>query len=209
MDGLLLDSERLARRAFEEACAGVGAEVAPDLYERCIGTSWEATRALLSDAVGSAAAYAELDRTWARHYQALIDAGELSLKPGARHLLETLEAVGIPCGLATSTRRALATAKLSRTGILTHFSCLICGGETPRGKPHPDPYLAAVAGLGVLPPETWALEDSENGVRSAHAAGLRVFQVPDLVPPSAALLELGHTVVDDLFDIVRRLAQES
>lgn len=205
MDGLLLDSERLARRAFDEACAAGGFEVAPAVYERCIGSSWEETRLRLTEALGSADAYAELDRVWERRYQVLIEAGELTVKPGARELLASLEAAGIPRGLATSTRRPMATAKLSRTGILSHFSCLICGGETSRGKPHPDPYLAAVAGLGTRAAETWALEDSENGVRAAHAAGLRVFQVPDLVAPSVALNELGHTVVENLFDVLDHL----
>lgn len=206
MDGLLLDSERLARLAFEDACAELDIHIEPAVYERCIGSSWEATRTLLTEVLGSEDVYTELDRVWDRSYRMRIDAGQLGLKPGARALLRALETAGIPRAVATSTRRPMATAKLTRTGILPFFACLICGGETARGKPHPDPYLAAVAALRTPPAETWALEDSENGVRSARAAGLTVIQVPDLVDPSEELRGLGHRVVDDLFAVQALLA---
>lgn len=207
MDGLLLDSERLARDAFEEACADIAATVAPEIYLRCIGSSWDATRVVLTEALGSAERYESLSRRWEERYQARIDAGEVQLKPGARELIAALEAASIPRAVATSTLRPTATAKLAGAGILPSFACLICGGETPRGKPHPDPYLAAVAGLGTPAHLTWALEDSENGVRSANAAGLHVIQVPDLVAPSVELLALGHAVADSLHDVLEVLLQ--
>lgn len=205
MDGLLLDSERLARAAFEEACQALGFAVPAETYLRCIGASWQETRVVLTEALGSAERYEVLSGRWESGYQARIDAGEVQLKPGARELLEDLESAGIPRAVATSTLRPTATRKLAGAGILSMFSCLICGDETPRGKPHPDPYLAAVAGLGTPAHRTWALEDSENGVRAANAAGLQVFQIPDLVPPSAELRSLGHTVAASLLDMLEVL----
>lgn len=205
MDGLLLDSERLARAAFEEACEALGFAVPAETYVRCIGASWQETRVVLTEALGSAERYDVLSGRWETGYQARIDAGEVQLKPGARELLEALESAGIPRAVATSTRRPTATRKLAGAGILATFSCLICGDETPRGKPYPDPYLAAVAGLGVPAHKTWALEDSEHGVRAARAAGLQVFQIPDLVPPSPELREIGHRVADSLFEVLEVL----
>lgn len=205
MDGLLLDTERLALSAFEDACAAVGADVDPGVYRRCIGSNWETTRTILTEALGSAAACDRLDVAWQRRYDALIDAGALTCKPGATDLLEALAGRGVRTALATSTRRATAEHKLAATGLIHHFQVLICGGETPRGKPHPDPFLAAVGALGVAPARCWALEDSENGVRAAVAAGLVVFQVPDLVPPTDELRRLGHRVVADLMTVRRLL----
>jgi HAD superfamily hydrolase (TIGR01509 family) len=205
MDGLLLDSERLAREAFDEACRVVGVEVEPEVYARCIGSNREATAAILVDVLGSQAVYGELDRHWDERYQSLINGGAVALKPGALELLTALTSYGIPRALATSTARPRATLKLQRAGVISYFSCLICGGETDRGKPHPDPYLAAVTALGTPPGASWALEDSENGVRAAEAAGLRVFQVPDLVAPSEALRGLGHRVAADLFEVLDEL----
>lgn len=208
MDGLLLDSERLARDAFEEACTALAFRVPGEVYLRCIGASWDATRDVLTAVLGSAERYEALDRRWQDAYQARIDAGEVMLKSGVMELLAALQEAGVPRAVATSTRRPIATVKLAGVGVLERFSCLICGGETPRGKPYPDPYLAAVAGLGTPAHLTWALEDSENGVRAALAAGLQVFQVPDLVPPSKQLRDLGHTVVASLHDLVELLRQQ-
>jgi HAD superfamily hydrolase (TIGR01509 family) len=205
MDGLLLDSERLAREAFDAACRIVGVRVDAEVYARCIGSNRAATARILTAALASEAAYAELDRHWEERYHARISTAAVALKPGALELLEALEGYGIPRGLATSTSRPRTTLKLERADVISFFSCLICGGETERGKPHPDPYLAAVTALGTLPDATWALEDSENGVRAAHAAGLQVFQIPDLVVPSEALRGLGHRVAPDLFEVLDEL----
>jgi HAD superfamily hydrolase (TIGR01509 family) len=201
MDGLLLDSERVAREAFLEACELFGVVVDDAVYARCIGSTPAGTRAVLRDALGPGFDYGAFDRRWDDRYRRRLDAAPVDLKPGAMELLEDLATLGIPRGLATSTGRSLATRKLADAGVISHFACLICGGETSRGKPFPDPYLAAVSALGVRAESAWALEDSENGVRSAHAAGLEVIQVPDLVAPSAELLALGHAVVGSLFDV--------
>lgn len=205
MDGLLLDSERLAREAFFEACRMVGVDVDDDVYARCIGSTREDTAQLLSEALGSRDLHGELDRCWDELYQTRIAASAVPLKAGARELLDALARYDIPRALATSTDRATATLKLERAAVISSFSCLICGGETDRGKPHPDPYLAAVTALGAPPESTWALEDSAHGVRSAHAAGLRVFQIPDLVPPPPDLEGLGHHVAADLFQVLDEL----
>jgi beta-phosphoglucomutase-like phosphatase (HAD superfamily) len=61
--------------------------------------------------------------------------------------------------------------------------------------------MIAVAKLGVIPRECWALEDSENGVRSALGAGCVVFQIPDLAPVSAPLTTLGQTILNSLADV--------
>ncbi len=205
MDGLLLDSERAARDVFFEACGELGIHVDDHVYACCIGATREETVRLLCEALGSEAAYTALERRWDELYEHRITTVPPLLKPGARELLDALESYRVPRALATSTARPRATGKLERAGVLGSFSCLICGGETHRGKPYPDPYLAAVTALGTTPRESWALEDSEHGVRAAHAAGLRVFQVPDLVPPSDSLVTLGHRVVADLYDVLDEL----
>lgn len=205
MDGLLLDSERLARETFEAACTSLGLALDGDVYLRCVGSTEEATAAVLTEVLASEAAYLELQRHWNDLYHQRIESAPVALKPGALELLRALEDYGIPRALATSTRRPRATLKLERAGLLRYFTCLICGGETDRGKPHPDPYLAAVTALGTRPAESWALEDSEHGVRAARTAGLTVFQVPDLVAPSEELTALGHRVVADLFEVLGEL----
>ncbi|HEX7034534.1 MAG TPA: HAD family phosphatase [Pseudomonadales bacterium] len=205
MDGLLLDSERLARETFELACERLGLAVDPEAYLRCVGSTEEDTARILTEVLASESAYRELHRHWNALYHERIETAPVALKAGALELLRALDGYGIPRALATSTRRPRATLKLERAGVLGYFTCLICGGETDRGKPYPDPYLAAVTALGTRPSETWALEDSEHGVRSARTAGLTVFLVPDLIAPGPALASLEPRVVNDLFEVLGEL----
>ncbi len=202
MDGLLLDTERRYEEAFVAACGELGFTVAQETYLRCLGTDAATTRAILGKALGHPDRYAALERRWLDLYDKVANARPAEPKRGALDLLDALRRHRIPTGLATSTARSEAVHHLRQAGLLGEFSCLICGGETPRGKPHPDPYLAASAALGMPPAACWALEDSDNGVRSAHAAGLTVFQVPDVLRPSSEVLRLGHHVAEDLFEVL-------
>lgn len=204
MDGLLLDSERLARDLFLASCRDLGVHVDPGLYLRCVGTTPEATAELLGAVLG-AERYGVLEALWSQRYsQAVRDHG-VPCKPGAEAVLARLGDLGIPCALATSTRREIAEIKLRHAGLLDCFAVLVCGGETARGKPHPDPYLAAVAALGLEARDCWACEDSDNGVRAACGAGLKVFQVPDLAQPAPEVARLGQRILPSLDDLLRML----
>ncbi|MBX3706605.1 MAG: HAD family phosphatase [Pseudomonadales bacterium] len=205
MDGLLLDSERLALEAFLRAGAEFGWTPDLDVYRRCVGSTYEATARLLEPLLPDGLAYANFDARWSAVYGELLDAGLLEVKPGAVELLTLLAERDVPRALATSTRRALAEHKLALSGLAGFLPHRVCGGETVRGKPHPDPYLAALGLLGTPAAATWACEDSDNGVRAAHAAGLHVIQVPDLVEPGPEVRNLGHLILDDLHAVRARL----
>lgn len=201
MDGLLLDSERLAREAFVKACEDLGFEADLVTYHQCIGSTHGKTRELLMSAYGENFPYDAIDERWHGHYHARLAEGPVPVKTGALDLLEHLRERTVPMALVTSTRRETALEKLEATALLEFFSCLICGGETERGKPDPDPYLEAADRLSQAPEYCWALEDSSNGVRAAVSAGCTVFQVPDLVLPPDELRDLGHRIVDTLHEV--------
>jgi beta-phosphoglucomutase-like phosphatase (HAD superfamily) len=76
-----------------------------------------------------------------------------------------------------------------------------------RGKPNPDLYLHAARALGIAPARCLALEDSYNGVRAAHAAGMTVVMVPDLLPPTDEMRSLCRAIVPDLHDVAAALAR--
>lgn len=201
MDGLLLDSERLARDAFVRACVELGWPADLVAYHRCIGSTYRQTEEILRQAYGPDFPYEAVDERWSSHYHARLAEGPVPVKPGAVALLECLAARSVPVVLVTSTRRPTAEEKLAATGLLGFFERLICGGETTRGKPHPDPYLSAAGVLSLAPQRCWAVEDSANGVRSAFDAGCTVFQVPDLVAPTTEVRELGHRIVSTLHEV--------
>lgn len=121
-------------------------------------------------------------------------AEELPWRPGAPELLGQCVAAGIPCVLVTMSWRRLADALIA-SAPTGSFAASVAGDEVSNGKPHPEPYLAAAATLGVDPTQCVAIEDSPTGVASALAAGCATLGVPHVVPVAAAP---GLTLVDSL-----------
>jgi len=91
---------------------------------------------------------------------------------------------------------------LERAGLARSFVATVSSEEVARGKPAPDVYLAAAAALGVDPSRAVAIEDSANGIRSAHAAAMTVVAVPNRdFPPAPDALALAAVRIDGLEEL--------
>ena len=206
MDGLMLDTEPLAARAWTDAAALIGVEFDHAVTARLIGRNFPDCTALIHAHHGDGYPVDALMRAWHGAYDAIVEREGIALKPGLTDLLAWLEAQSIPKAVATSTRRSRAQAKLVHTGLVERFAALVGGDEIARGKPAPDIYVEAAARLGVAPQDCVALEDSEPGIRAALAAGMMPIMVPDLAPPSPALLAHAPLVLASLFEVRAHLA---
>src|SRR5262249_38623360 len=123
--------------------------------------------------------------------------GPLEPLAGIPDLLATLAADGIPLAVASNAPAAFLDGVLERIGIRDRFAAVVSAETAGRPKPAPDPYRAACEALGADPARSVAVEDSEVGVRSARAAGLRVIGVgPDLPPDHPTLLVHARSVAD-------------
>jgi HAD superfamily hydrolase (TIGR01509 family) len=120
---------------------------------------------------------------------------ELPLIDGAVDAVRRLAAV-FPLAVASSSNRPLIETVLETAGIADLFAVTVSSEEVPRGKPAPDVYLEATRRLGVEPARAAAIEDSANGLRAAHAAGLRVVALPNAqYPPAPDALALADAVI--------------
>jgi len=198
MDGLLLDTERVALESFNEACRSFGLPEHPAVFQQCVGVNGARARQVIEQGLGHAVPPEVFWTAWDRFYHAAHARQPIQVKRGAIALLERLSAWQMPMGVATSTRVAQATSKLTDAGLASYFSTIVGGDQVERSKPHPDIYLRVAHLLEADPTACLALEDSENGVRAAVAAGMTVVQVPDLQAPSGDLLSLGHIVLETL-----------
>jgi HAD superfamily hydrolase (TIGR01509 family) len=108
-------------------------------------------------------------------------ASHVPWRPGARELLESLGAAGVPCALVTMSWTSLTETFLANVPSDT-FDVVVTGDRVSRGKPHPDPYLQAVQLLEVDAGRCVAVEDSPTGAASATAAAVPTLVVPHLVP---------------------------
>ena len=201
MDGLLLDTERISLAAFNDACGCFGLADHTAVFIRCVGGTHAHTLQVLQEGLGEQVDHLDFAATWGAKFTERTTARPIPLKQGAVQLLERLSGRRLPLAVATSTTSAEADQWLRATGIRHHFDAIVGGDQVDRSKPHPDTYLKAAAALGQSPQRCLALEDSENGVRAAVSAGMTVIQIPDLVPVSPALRQLGHTVLASLDEV--------
>jgi HAD superfamily hydrolase (TIGR01509 family) len=132
-------------------------------------------------------------------------ATELPIIAGAVDAVARL-AAHLRLGLASSSPRRLIDAVLTRSGMAEHFEISVSTEEVEAGKPSPAVYLEAVRRLAVPAARTAAVEDSSNGLRSAHAAGLAVVALPhDAFPPSPDALALASVQVHSLAELTPQL----
>ncbi len=202
MDGLLLDSERLSMRALVEAGAALGADLPLAFCYSMIGCPMDTCAAMVLAREG---ADFPVDRLVALHETILagfVEDGLLATRPGAEALLDALERLGLKRAVVTSSARGRATHHLQKAGLLHRFGQLVSRDDVSRGKPDPEPYLLAARLLEASPSSCLALEDSHNGVRAAHAAGIRVIMIPDLLPPNPEMQEKAWRVLPDLHAVV-------
>ncbi len=200
MDGLLIDTEAAARDAFLAATALHGHDVPMEVYGRMIGTPGVVSREILQAHVGPGVSIEDLWSTWDGHYEALMDAG-VSLKAGVVELLDHLDVAGLPRAIATSSPHEHVRQQLGHHGLTERFHAVIARGDYKRGKPNPDPYLKAAERLGVMAAHCLALEDSHNGVRAAHGAGMMTVMVPDLLDPTEEMRSLCVRIADSLHEV--------
>lgn len=208
MDGLMLDTESLARATWFQTMREFGYPLTDDIYLQVLGTTGARTLLIFQDAFGD---NIPVEAMYARK-QALLDeaieAGQIVVKPGLIPLLDQLDAWRLPKAVGSSTARALVLKKLGavEVGLAERFDAIVGGDEVAHGKPAPDIFLEAARKLAVSPANCVVLEDSDNGVRAAHAAGMRVIMVPDLKPPADDVLPLVYRVAPTLADAAVVLA---
>jgi HAD superfamily hydrolase (TIGR01509 family) len=207
MDGLMLDTETLAMRAWHETAAALGVEFDAGLCLCLIGHNFAACAQLIRTHYANGYPVDALLGGWHVAYDAIVAREGVALKAGVHELLDWLDAERLPRAIATSTRRARAESKLVQAGLLARFDALVGGDEVAHGKPAPDIYLEAARRLAVEPAHCVVLEDSEPGVRAGLAAGMTVIMVPDLVEPSAALAAQCRHVARSLHEARAHLAR--
>jgi len=200
MDGLLVDTETLFRDAMMEVTARHGRDLPLSVFLRMVGLPREDSRAVAMTHFGEGFDYEPWIAEVTEAAHARLEVG-VAVKTGVTELLDDLEAAGIPCAVATSSGHTSVELQLGPNGLLRRFQAVVAAGDYVRGKPAPDPFLEAARRLGVDPVDCLALEDSHNGVRAAHAAGMMTVMVPDLLEATDEMRDLCITIARTLHDV--------
>jgi len=200
LDGVLVDSEERWDEARRELVADRGGTWTEEATHAMLGMSSKEWSAYVRDELGVPMTAAEInDAVVARLLEGY--RRELPLLPGA---VEAVRALGArwPLGLASSSNAPVIALVLAETGLDEVIRAWVSSEEVARGKPAPDVYLEAADRLGVAPERCVAVEDSSNGIRSAHAAGMAVVAVPmRAFPPAPDALALAAATVAGIADV--------
>ena len=195
LDGTLIDTERLAMSATVSAFSAMGFLVEQDFLHSLVGKDMPTGERMIADRF-PLLDLKDLDRRVALAINQELLTG-MPLKPGVHDLLAK---IGQPKAIVTSSSRNGAVRKVTQAGLMDVFEHLITLDDVKRAKPAPDPYLLAAQRLGVAPARCLVFEDSEVGAEAAHAAGMRVVQVPDQVPSKG---RFAHHLAIDLLSGAR------
>ena len=198
MDGVMLDSEKLYVRFWCEAAQSLGF---PMKKEHALGIRSLARVFAVKKLQGWFGTEFDYDSVRNKRIELMdkyVAENGIEAKSGAKELLIWLKQNGYKTALATATPVDRASLYLKQVGLLEFFDVICSAREVKRGKPEPDIYLLAAKRLGLAPGECMALEDSQNGVRSAFAAGCKTVLVPDLDNPENELKGCLYAVADNL-----------
>ena len=205
LDGTLTDTEKYYQKAWPQALEHFGYKCEPwmPLEFRSLGRPYAPKR--FKELFGE-----DFDYHTVREYRRglvadIIKEEGIPLKPGAVEILKWLREHGILTCIATANEYERTKGYLTRLGLFDHFDRIICSDMVEHGKPAPDIYAYACQQLELDPGETFAVEDSPNGVTSAYLAGCNVIMVPDLTEPDEELKKKLYARVDTLMDITKLL----
>lgn len=210
LDGVLVESEGVWNVAREDITLQNGGRWPPEAQRAMMGMSSREWSCYMHDELGVAMPPAQISDTVVARLAALYRE-ELPLIAGAREAVVELARVW-PLAVASSANRPLIDLVLKLAHLDDRFVASVSSEEVAHGKPAPEVYLEAARRMGVPASRCAAVEDSSNGLRSAAAAGMMVFAVPNReFPPSADALALAVDVLDSIAELtserIRRVAE--
>ena len=207
MDGLLIDSERMAQEATFVTARLLGHSISEAVALRMIGLGSDALGRMMIAEFGAHFPFDEYQQVWNQQYQERIAKG-VPVKSGVSEALAAVRGAGLRCAVATSTGTYFARHKLEKAGLLANFDVVVGRDTVVHGKPAPDLYLHAANQLGVDAAHCWAFEDSLPGLTAAVASGARAHWVPDLAHIHTHELPSGVETIESLHALCEWLSKD-
>lgn len=205
MDGVLLDTERVSRRAWDIVGERWECPIEEAFLSKLRGGNLEQIKQAFLQRFGEDFAFDSMWQEKRQLFLRMLDEEGVPVKKGAFELISYLKEEKYKIALATGSGRKQAIWNLENVGLDNSFDTIICGDEVTRSKPDPEIFLKAAEGLGVSPWQCLVIEDSLNGIQAALAGGFHVIMVPDLTMPDQSVKQKVDGVLEDLTEVIEFL----
>ncbi|MCC2591599.1 HAD family hydrolase [Chryseobacterium sp. MFBS3-17] len=173
MDGVIVDTEPLHRKAYFKMFEDFGIQVTEDLYSTFTGASTKRVCETLIGHFGLDATHEDLAGIKRRYFKHFFDTDEdFSLLPGVRELIENYHENGTKLVLASSAHMNTINWVFEKFDLDPYFMAKISGADLRESKPHPEIFVKAAELAGEQHEHCMVIEDSTNGIAAAHAAGI-------------------------------------
>lgn len=209
MDGVILDSERVANLAWFEVSKKYNLDLTLEKLHNIKGGTAKRTQGILAKLVGEEKAKKILDEKREIQLEIIKYEGGIKLKKGIVELLKYIKEKDLKCVVATSTRKESAERQLKETGVYSYFDTLVFGDEVVNGKPAPDIFLKACEKMGISTEEAIVIEDSVLGATAANNANIRCFVVEDTIKFTEEENKLAYKKFESLLEVREYLKKES
>jgi len=201
MDGLILDTERIAFRSYKEALKEYGYDFTEAFFLTLVGTNVKLTKELCLNRYGSWFPFDLLYENQNKITDEYIKENGVPLKEGVNELIDYLKENEYKIALATSSDREKVEYLLELVEIKDKFDYIICGNDIVNSKPNPEIFLKVAENLKVEPKECVVIEDSKAGVQAAVNAGMKAINVPDMKKPDNEVKSMAFKIFNSLLDV--------
>lgn len=212
MDGLMFDTERVFAMAWDYVGEKMGLGKAGYMGLKTLGLNVEKSQQVWKEEFGDKYDPVTMRKLTKEFLTKYYSENKVPVKKGLYILLEYLKSAGYKLAVASSSPKWEVEDHMKEAGVLDYFDAIVCGDMVSKSKPEPDIYLKACEALQISTKNTYALEDSRNGLLSAYRAGCKVIMVPDLWQPDEEIEKILFAKMNDLEEVkefLRRLDEKA
>jgi HAD superfamily hydrolase (TIGR01509 family) len=208
MDGLMFDTEMMYLKFAPGAAKELGYDIKEEILKKTVGTNHKWAFEIFKAEGFSDFPFAEFWKILDKKYSDYFDEFGVPLKKGLFDLLDFLKGINMKMAVATSSRREKAERLLNDSGAMKYFALTTFGDEILNGKPDPEIFLKTADTLNTEYKDCLVFEDSINGIKAAHSAGMIPVMIPDVIEPTQEITKLIYKKCDSLKDAIKIFSEE-
>ena len=196
LDGVLIDTESVARRAWFQAAVECGFQFSDELYAKVVGRPVDCCRQVFQPVLPDGISFKHFLKCSDHLYHSEMEQNGVAVMEGIPELLNWIEQTDLNKSIATSSGREAAEKKLELAGLSGRIEIMVTSDDVKQGKPAPDLFFRAAELMNQSPEDCAVIDDAEVGIIGAAEAGTIPIMVPTVIETSVNVRKLATAIVD-------------